>query len=98
MENKEGYFLLTDYYHPRKMMALLGEMDFMILSRLHAVILGSQMKVPILTVSYDNKVTQFVKLIGGEEKLINLTNFTMEKTIELIADKPDLLSCCSMQS
>jgi colanic acid/amylovoran biosynthesis protein len=98
LQNKEGYFLLTGYYHPQKMMALLGEMDFLILCRLHAVILGSQMKVPILTVSYDNKVTQFVKLIGGEDMLCDLRDFTLEKSKKFLGDNLELLSCPTVSS
>lgn len=73
-----GYRVLTEYPRPREFMTLLGQMDAMILSRLHAVILGTKQGVPILTVTYDDKVTQFVRLSGQEDMLVDLVSFTLE--------------------
>jgi len=75
-----GHFqVLKEYPHPRVFMALLGEMDMMILSRLHSVILGTKLGIPIVTVSYDNKVTQFVRLTGQERFMMSLNDFTASK-------------------
>ena len=73
--SSEHFALIEEYHHPRLTMAALGCMDFCILERLHAVILTSLTGVPFYVVSYDDKVTEFVKLIGGDERLMELPDF-----------------------
>lgn len=83
------FFLMEQYYHPTLMMAVLGEMDFCILERLHAVILAYKMGVPFFVISYDDKVSEFVKLVGEEERMIDLSEFTLEKVRERIESDLD---------
>ena len=71
--------LLETYPHPTVMMALLGQCDALVLSRLHAIILATMMGVPIAVVSYDDKVTEFVKLAGRDARMIQLDEFTLER-------------------
>lgn len=84
LEIPDHFFLMEQYYHPTLMMAILGEMDFCILERLHAVILAYKMGVPFFVISYDDKVSEFVKLIGEEERMIDLSEFTLGKVRERI--------------
>ena len=79
LEVPEWFALLETYPHPAVYMALLGACDALVLSRLHAVILGTMMGVPIATVSYDDKVSEFVKLSGQEARMIDLPEFTLER-------------------
>jgi polysaccharide pyruvyl transferase WcaK-like protein len=72
------FALLERYPHPATYMALLGACDALVLSRLHAVILGTMMGVPIAIVTYDDKVSEFVKLAGREARMIELSEFTLE--------------------
>jgi polysaccharide pyruvyl transferase WcaK-like protein len=72
------FALLERYPHPATYMALLGACDALVLSRLHAVILGTMMGVPIAVVTYDDKVSEFVKLAGQEARMIELSEFTLE--------------------
>jgi len=89
------FFMLSQYPYPRTMMALLGEMDFLILTRLHSVILGWKMNVPLFTLSYNHKVTEFVKMIGREDMLVSLKEFTLEKIQALIDPHINLISAPS---
>jgi polysaccharide pyruvyl transferase WcaK-like protein len=70
------FYLMDKYYHPTIIMAVLREMDFCILERLHAVILASKVGIPFLAIAYDNKVTEFVKHVGREGMMISLNEFT----------------------
>jgi len=81
----EDFKVLNQYYRPEEMMALLGEFDCLILSRLHATILAWKMGVPFYAISYDHKVTEFVKLIGLQKRLLMLKDFTASKTIEQLS-------------
>ena len=56
------YIIMNEYYDPAVMMAILGEMDFSILERLHAMILSSKMGVPMFAISYDNKIPEFAEI------------------------------------
>lgn len=78
------FYLMERYYHPVLMMALLGEMDFCILGRLHAVMLTSKMGVPFFAVSYEDKVSEFVKQVGQEEMMVDISEFCLEKVCEKI--------------
>jgi len=91
LDNTPHYFIFEEYFHPQVMMALMGEMDFMILSRLHSVILGSKMNIPMFTVSYDDKVTQFVKLLHQEDMLMRLVDFSAEKVQKLLDSELNLI-------
>lgn len=81
------FYLLEQYYHPTLMMAILGEMDFCILERLHAVILAYKMRVPFFVISYDDKVSEFVKLVGQVERMIDLSGFNWKKVCQKIDDE-----------
>lgn len=75
----EWFSLLERYPRPTVYMALLGACDALVLSRLHAVILGTMMGVPMAIVTYDDKVSEFVKLSGQEARMIELADFTLER-------------------
>ena len=80
------FALLERYPHPATYMALLGACDALVLSRLHAVILGTMMGVPIAIVTYDDKVSEFVKLAGQEARMIELADFTLEALTPALDD------------
>jgi polysaccharide pyruvyl transferase WcaK-like protein len=85
------FYLMEKYYHPTVMMAVLREMDFCILERLHAVILASKTGVPFFAVAYDNKVSEFVKTTGRENMMIDLNGFNMGIIIKKIGTHIDRL-------
>lgn len=80
------FALLEEYPQPTAYMALLGACDALVLSRLHAVILGTMMGVPISIVSYDDKVSEFVKLSGQTARMIDLADFTLEALAPALHD------------
>ncbi|RJX20469.1 MAG: hypothetical protein C4575_06505 [Desulforudis sp.] len=78
------YSVIAEYPHPKVFMALMKEMEMMILSRLHSVILGTKLGIPIVTVSYDDKVAQFVQLVGQKNRMITLGEFSAARVIPLV--------------
>jgi polysaccharide pyruvyl transferase WcaK-like protein len=58
------FFLVEEYPHPELAMAVFGRANLCIFERLHAVILSSLMDVPVFAIAYDEKVSEYVKLIG----------------------------------
>ena len=67
-------------------------MDFCILERLHTVILASKVGVQFFAVSYDNKVTEFVKMIKQESMMMDIKEFSFEKIREKIDPYIDRLA------
>ena len=82
----EWFALLELYPDPVAYMALIGACDALVLSRLHAVILGTVMAVPLAVVSYDDKVAEFVKLSGQEARMIDLSEFTVVRLSPILDD------------
>lgn len=80
------FALLERYPHPTEYMAVLGACDALVLSRLHPVILGTRMGVPIAVVSYDDKVEEFVKLSEQQDRMIDLREFTLERLEPILDD------------
>lgn len=68
--HKKSFKILKNEYTPQEMKGIFGQMDFCILTRLHSVIMASLMDAPFICISYDNKVTQFVKMIDKEDWLL----------------------------
>lgn len=85
------FYLMERYYHPTVMMGILKEMDFCILERLHTVILASKIGAPFFAISYDNKVTEFVKLIKQESMMMDIKEFSFGKIREKIDPYMDKL-------
>jgi polysaccharide pyruvyl transferase WcaK-like protein len=77
-----GFALIEEYCHPRLTMAALGCMDLCVLERLHAVILASMAGRRVYAISYDNKVSEFVKLAGQERCLMGLRDFMQQPSFD----------------
>ncbi|WP_432694409.1 polysaccharide pyruvyl transferase family protein (plasmid) [Priestia aryabhattai] len=61
---KRTYTLLKKNYHPQSLKGILGEFSLIIGMRLHSLILGASMGVPIIGISYDPKVNHFTSMLG----------------------------------
>jgi polysaccharide pyruvyl transferase WcaK-like protein len=62
-----------DRYHPPEVMAaLIGELDYLLVSRLHGAILAHVVGTPFRCISYDHKVEQFAKLSQPGDPVLRL--------------------------
>ncbi len=57
-------YVLTNTYNAREIVGVVGACDMLIAMRLHAMIYASESGVPAIGLSYDPKVSSFVKYIG----------------------------------
>jgi len=74
-----------------KLNSIISQLDLMIGTRLHSLILASGLGIPIIGVEYDPKVTSFVQEVGQEEFCFSLEDFTLERVankIEFILKSP----------
>ncbi|MDR3349567.1 MAG: polysaccharide pyruvyl transferase CsaB [Acidaminococcales bacterium] len=71
-------------------LSLVGNMDLLLGIRLHALIFGALMQVPVIGLSYDPKIDAFLESIGGQPAG-DLARVTAEKIMDearrAIADK-----------
>lgn len=58
--------VLSGNYHPTNYLSLIGQLDFLLGMRLHALIFAARMGVPLLGISYDPKIDRFLELAGGQ--------------------------------
>ena len=76
----ELFTVIEEYSEPALTMAVLCRMDVCVLERLHAVILATVAGVPVYVISYDDKVTEFVKLAGRESQMMALETFMQQRS------------------
>lgn len=69
------FFLIEEYPDPELAMAVFGCADLCIFERLHAVILSSLMGVPVFAIAYDEKVSEYTKLIGQYHQCMTSEQF-----------------------
>ena len=74
--------VIAGTYTPQEIKGILGEMDMVLAMRLHASIFASAMTVPVLAISYSDKVPGFLTAIGQERWAIGLSDFAAGAVVE----------------
>lgn len=75
-------YTLTKLYKAREIVGIVNACDLIIAMRLHSMIYASESGVPAIGLSYDPKVSGFVKYIGVNATL-NLDDFSDEKLVSM---------------
>lgn len=73
--------VFTSYTTPEEIMAVIGGLDLMISMRLHGIIMGISMGVPVIALTYVNetKIKNLMKRIGLEEDVFYVNDLDTEK-------------------
>lgn len=58
-------YTITEKYLSDEMLAIIGNLDFLVGVRLHSLIFAAIMEVPMIGISYDPKVDAFMESIGN---------------------------------
>ena len=85
MAHVERFHILEHECTPPEMKAIIGQLDFCLLERLHAAILAAGAGTRFVAISYDAKVSEFMKAIGGRDKMVPLRGLNPEVIKALIA-------------
>jgi len=83
---KENVGLLSSTYTPREFKGMLGELDLLISTRMHASILATMMGTPTITINTQPKIRGYMELIHQEARACEIKDFTIEKAKELVED------------
>lgn len=78
---KEESLVLEETFTTTELLALSGSMDLLIGVRLHALVFSALMEKPLVGITYDPKITNFLKMIG-EEPVGDLDSVKAESIIE----------------
>jgi len=81
---KENVFQLKGNYSPKELKTLLGQMDLIIGMRMHSLIMGSTMGVPVIGFSILPKFKSFFEMIGQETYLINIKELNSKILLDKI--------------
>lgn len=73
----ENFYFLEGPFTPPELMSLIGNLDLLVGMRLHALIFAALMHVPLLGISYDPKVDNFLRMIG-QEAVFSISEFDEE--------------------
>lgn len=70
--------ILRNEHDVHTMIGILSKMKLIVAMRLHALVFGAGQGVPVVGISYDEKVSNFMKYIG-DEFYIEYSDFTFDK-------------------
>ena len=76
MKFKKNVFLLRGNYSPKELKAFLGQMDLVIGMRMHSLIMGSTMGVPVIGIGILPKFKSFFEMITQDAYLIDIKDLT----------------------
>jgi len=84
--NKEKVWIIDKYSNPTEMLTVLKNMELIIGMRLHSLIMGASVGVPILGLEYDIKVRNFLQSLELEEYCCRIEDLYSGRLIEKIID------------
>jgi len=84
IRNKQNISLIGNLYTPAELKGFLGTLDMLIATRMHACILGTGAFIPTLSINYQFKLYEYMKLLGLENNTVNIEELTYEKLQALI--------------
>lgn len=79
----EEAVFLKEHYDPEEILSLTGNMSVVLGMRLHALIDGAVMGVPLVALSYDPKVEGFMRQIG-QHSLLPVTELRSQTLVDLV--------------
>lgn len=72
MKNPQNTSVLEENLPPQRLLEVSSELDVVIGTRLHSLILATDAKTPLIAVSYHNKVNDFMQMAGLGEYSIDI--------------------------
>lgn len=86
MKNGSMVRKIEQQYRPRELLGLIGTMDLILSARLHSLVLGSAMHVPVIGIGYGHKTKGFMKCIGQERYYFDLESIEVPNLLSIVKD------------
>jgi len=84
MEQKKAASVLDDVLMPWQMREVLGNLDLLLATRMHALILATTMYVPSVGISYEFKIDEYMNRIGQGELVCDIQTLSHEELVSKI--------------
>lgn len=93
---KNECICLKGKYDINEMLSIVGNLDLLVGVRLHSLIFGAVMNIPMIAISYDPKINNFMDYLD-ETVFSNIENLNKEKLISEITYKINHEEECKLQ-
>ncbi len=74
--------VLPQEYDPRQLLTIVGQMDFFVGTRLHALIFATTMKVPCVAIAYQEKVRNYMQAVGQGDRVLDVESFSAQTLMQ----------------
>lgn len=86
MKNASNVHKIDQQYRPRELIGVLNSMDLVISARLHSLVLGSAMFVPVVGIGYGHKTKGFMECIGQGNYYFDLESLNVHDLLKSVKD------------
>lgn len=86
MKHRDTVKVVVNEYSPEELKRICGQMDIVIGTRMHSLILSSTMGVPVIGIEYEFKTRDYLKSIGQEKYLCKFETVTFEELRDMVDD------------
>lgn len=86
VKNKDEMRLINTEYSPEEIKALIGRCDLFIGARMHSCIAAASMNVPFISIVYNERRSEVMKMFGFEEYICNVMTITPDEIKTKIDD------------
>jgi polysaccharide pyruvyl transferase CsaB len=76
MTQKQGVVVNEEHLSPAQLIDVCGEMDVVIGTRLHSIILSLDAETPIIGVGYHHKVAHFMEMVGKGDQCLSMADIS----------------------
>ena len=84
MTNHEDVVVLRESYSTEEFMAIIKNLDLLVGMRLHSLIISAVVGIPMVGLSYDQKIDRFLRQVG-QVALISVDNINSQTLLEMLA-------------
>lgn len=84
MNYKDHARIIEGEYTPQELTGIIGQMDYVIGTRFHSVILAFRMGVPALTIMYEHKAKGIMKMLGLQRFVCDINEINADELISKI--------------
>lgn len=85
-KNKDRIKLINTEYSPEEVKALIGQCDLFIGARMHSCIAAASMNVPFISIVYNERRAEVMKMFGFDEYICNVMTVTFDEMKTKIDD------------